>query len=124
MKGIAAAVLLVLAAIGVSSARAEQAEPKQNNAALPTPPKLIIRTEDLFPLTRPARLGMFTLVPPETNGEVIRVSIPVGELVSTAARAISDANHRRAARKADERVRKDVEQFIAAAANGRRATTP
>ena len=67
---------------------------------------------------------MFTLVPPNTNGELIRISIPVGELVSRAARAISDANHRRAERKADERVRKDLEQFIAAAANGRDATTP
>ena len=114
MKGIAATVLLGLVGIGVGSARAEQAEPKRVNPALQTPPKLIIRAEDLFPLTRPARVGMFTLVPPEANGEVVRVSIPVGELVSRAARAISDANHRRAERKADERVQKDLEQFLAA----------
>jgi hypothetical protein len=124
MKATAATVLLVLVGIGVGSARAEQAEPKRINAALQTPPKLIIRPEDLFPLTPPTRLGMLTLVPPENNGEVVRVSVPVGELVSKAARAISDANHRRAERKADERVRKDLEQFLAAAANGRDATTP
>jgi hypothetical protein len=56
---------------------------------------------------------MFTLVRPEANGEVIRVAIPVGELVSRAARAISDANHRRAERRADERVRKEFAQFLA-----------
>jgi hypothetical protein len=85
---------------------------------------LIIRAEELFPLTPPNRLGMFALVRPETNGEVIRVAIPVGELVSRAARAVSDANHRRAERKADERVRQDLERFIAAAANRRDATAP
>jgi hypothetical protein len=124
VKGIAATVLLGLVGIGVGSARAEQTAPKGITAAFQTPPKLIIRPDDLFPLTRPSRLGMFTLVPPETNGEVVRVSIPVGELVTRAARAMSDANHRRAERKADERVRKDLERFIAAAANGRDATRP
>jgi hypothetical protein len=68
---------------------------------------------------------MFRLVQPETNGEVVRVSIPVGELVSKAARAVSDANHHRAERKADERVRKDVERFLAASAKAReRTNTP
>jgi len=113
---ISATILLVLVGLGVSSARAEQADPKHINAAVPTPPpKLIIRAEDLFPPQRPPRLGMFTLVPPEANGEVVRVSIPIGELVSSAARAISDANHRRAERKADARVRKDLDRFLASA---------
>jgi len=112
---IAATVLLVLVGLGVSSARAEQSEPKQIKAAAQTSPKLIIRAEDLFPPTRPTRLGMFALVPPETTGEVVRVSIPVGELVSRAARAVSDATHRRAERKADERVRKDLDRFLASA---------
>jgi len=127
MNATAATVLLVLvvALIGVGSARAEQAEPsKRINAAFQTQSTLIIRPEELFPLTPPTRLGMLTLVPPKNNGEVLRVSVPVGELVSRAARAISDANHRRAERKADERVRKDLEQFIAAAANRKDATAP
>ena len=81
----------------------------------PAPPKLVIRREDLFPLTRPARLGRLTLVPPQTSGEVVRVSIPIGELVSRGARTISAANRRHAERKADERVRKDLERFVAAA---------
>ena len=118
--------LIVTGILGgaVPSVCAEQAEPKQINPALQTPPRLIIRSQDLFPLTRPTRLGMFTLVSPQTNGEVVRVSIPFGELVSRAAQAVSDANHRRAERKADERVRKDLEQFIAAGSIGRNAAAP
>jgi hypothetical protein len=45
------------------------------------------------------------------------VSVPVGELVSKAIRAISKAHHRRAERQADERVRIDLERFLAATAN-------
>jgi hypothetical protein len=123
MKRTAAVILLVVVGIGFGSARAEQAEPpKRINAAFQTPPNLIIRSEELFPLTPPTRLGMLTLVPPENNGEVVRVSVPVGEGISKAARAISNANHRRGERKADERVRKDLEQFIAAAANRKDGT--
>jgi hypothetical protein len=115
MNDIATTVLVILVGLGVGSARAEQAETKHINGAGHTAPKLIIRAEDLFPLTRPTHLGMFTLVPPEANGEVVRVSIPIGEFVSRAARAISDANHRRAERKADERVRKDLDRLLGSA---------
>src|SRR5215510_349952 len=126
------AILVVVAAIGalivgsVVSVRAEQVDPQRlqtTSAPLPQP-SLIIRADELFPITPPARLGVLTLVPPQTNGEIIRVGIPVGELISKATRSISDANHRRAERKADERVRKNLEQFLAATANGRNATAP
>jgi hypothetical protein len=124
MKRIVATVLFLLLGISGRSAHGEEEQTaKRIDASLQTPPKLIIRAEDLFPLTGPSRLGMLTLVSPDANGEVIRLSIPVGELVSRAARAFSDANHRRAERRADERVRKDLGQFNAAAANGM-DTTP
>ena len=103
---------ITILAAGVASARGEQLDTKRI-ATTTQPQPLIIRTEELFPLTPPTRLGMFTLVPPQTKGEVIRVSIPAGEFVSRAARGISDANHRRAERKADERVREDLAQFLA-----------
>jgi CO dehydrogenase/acetyl-CoA synthase alpha subunit len=54
---------------------------------------------------------MFTWVPPETNGEVIRVAIPVGELASKAARAISDARRRRTERKVDERIMQELQEL-------------
>ena len=56
---------------------------------------------------------MFTLVRPQTNGEIVRLAVPVGDLISRAAQAYADANHRRAERKADERVRKDLGKFLA-----------
>jgi hypothetical protein len=111
---VAPAVAIMLC-MGIGSADGEQTEPRRMNVTPPTPPKLIIRREDLFPLTRPARLGMLTLLPAQTRGEVVRVSLPIGELVSRGARTISDANRRHAERKADERVRKDLERFVAAA---------
>jgi hypothetical protein len=114
----------VIALIATSVRAAEQQPPpREVSAAVQAQPKLVIKTEDLFPLTRPTRLGLFTVVPPQTNGEVIRVSVPVGELVSKAAHAISEANHRRAERKADEHVRIDLETFLAAPANRNAAPT-
>ena len=64
-------------------------------------------TTPIFPLwTTPApkRFGMFTLLPPDRNGELIRVGVPVGDLVARATHAMSGARHRRAERKARERV--------------------
>lgn len=120
VKRIASAFAAVLI-LGVESTQAEQEEPK--SSATPQPqPKLVIRANELFPLNRSTRLGMFTLALPRRDGEIVRLTIPVGELVSRTARAVSDANHRRAERKADERVRKDLEQFLATTA--KRATEP
>ena len=112
VKRIAVPVAVALLVLSINSAGAEQ-EPKGVSTTSQPPPKLVIRTDELFPLTPPTRLGMFTLAPPQKDGEVIRVAIPVGDVVSRTARAISDANHRRAERKADERVRKDLDQFLA-----------
>ena len=107
------AVISLFALLGTVSANAEQADSRAilPKPVLPPPQKLIIRAEDLFPLTPPKGLGMFTLVPPKANGEVIRVAIPIGELASRAARAISDARHGRAERKVDERIARELHQL-------------
>jgi hypothetical protein len=112
------AIIVAMAVLGTESPRPEQQEPKRVSVSPQPQPKLVIRADELFPLTPPKRLGMFTLVPPQRDGEILRVTIPVGELVSRTARAISDANHRRVERKADERVRKDLERFLAASPKG------
>lgn len=105
--------IISIIVLGAVAANAEQADSRAvlAKAVLPPPQKLIIRSENLFPLTFPTRLGIFTLAAPEANGEVIRVSIPVGELASRAARAISDARHRRAERKVDERIARELHQL-------------
>jgi hypothetical protein len=109
----ASVIALTARSAGASEQQASTA--KAPAAGLQTQAKLVINAEDLFPLTRPTRLGLFTVVPPRMTGEVVRVSVPVGELVSKAVRAISDANHRRAERQADQRVRNDLARFLAAA---------
>jgi hypothetical protein len=43
----------------------------------------------------PRTVGIFTLVPPTLPGEMIRVSVPIGELVSRAFRSAAAANRRR-----------------------------
>jgi len=43
----------------------------------------------------PKTFGIFTLVPPTERGEIVRVSVPIGELVSRAFKGVAAANHRR-----------------------------
>jgi hypothetical protein len=108
---IATASLMLVVLTAVANAEQADSRPKPSSPTLP-PQKLIIRSEDLFPLTRPTHLGMFTLVPPQTNGEVIRLSIPVGELATRAARSISDARRRRAERKVEERIERELDEKL------------
>jgi hypothetical protein len=109
---IRAALIGLIALLGAVGANAEQADPRSKPIipVPPTQPKLIIRTEDLFPLT-PQRMGVLTLVQPQTNGEVVRISIPIGELTMKSVRAISDAHRKRIERKVDERIAKELQQI-------------
>lgn len=61
----------------------------------------------------PRKLGIFALVPPEEPGEVVRVRLPIGELVSKAAQGISAANQRRRETSARHEVQKVLSAFIA-----------
>lgn len=44
---------------------------------------------------RPKRIGVFTLVPPTNPGEIVRLRLPIGELVSGTVQGIARANQRR-----------------------------
>jgi hypothetical protein len=57
--------------------------------------------------------GILTLAPPETSGQFVSVVVPVGELATRAARAVANAQHRRAERKAHEEVQRSLEEFQA-----------
>jgi hypothetical protein len=63
----------------------------------------------LGPSSKIPRLGIFTFHTPETQGEMVRVSIPVGELVMRAVRGIRAKQHRRA----EEKARAEVIQTLA-----------
>ena len=59
----------------------------------------------------PAKLGIFTLVPPTGRGEIIRVSVPIGELVSRAFKSLSEANRRRQEAASRRKVEANLQAF-------------
>lgn len=61
----------------------------------------------------PKRIGIFTLVPPTAPGEMVRVSVPIGELVSRAFKGAAAANRRRQESAVRRRVAADLEWFKA-----------
>jgi len=76
-------------------------------------PSLVVR--DVAPVGMPTtRLGIFTLLPPTSRGEMIRVSIPVGELVMRAFRGVTAATQRRQEAAARSRVQAELQNFTTA----------
>ena len=57
--------------------------------------------------------GILTLVPTELRGEMVRVSLPIGELTTRGVRSLRNAKQRRAERKAREEVQAVVRQLTA-----------
>jgi hypothetical protein len=82
-------------------------------------PLPIWRSVDLDESTAPKTLGIFTLVPPTRPGEIIRVSIPIGELVSRAFKGAAAANRRRQEAAARREVEAALEWFKAQQASSK-----
>jgi len=57
------------------------------------------------------RLGPFTLGTPQLRGEIVRLSLPIGEYVLRGARGLAAANRRRQETAARRRVEADLETF-------------
>jgi len=108
---------------GVSSVRAQQSESgvsaspvsvERIRAALQSPqPPITIDGVPLFVPDKPDefRLGVLTFLPPDTPGQFVNLSVPVGALVMRAARAIAAAQHRRAENAARDEVAKALAEF-------------
>jgi hypothetical protein len=62
----------------------------------------------------PRQFGIFTLVPPTSRGEIIRISIPIGELVTRAFRGVAAAKQRRQEAAARRRVEAELTAFARA----------
>jgi hypothetical protein len=58
-----------------------------------------------------AKLGPFTLRTPQFKGEIIRLSLPVGEYVARVAHGLSAANRRRQTAAARRQVEADLKAF-------------
>jgi hypothetical protein len=61
----------------------------------------------------PKQLGIVALVFPTEPGEMVRLRLPIGELVSKAAQGVSAANQRRRETSARHEVQKALSAFIA-----------
>ena len=59
----------------------------------------------------PTKLGIFTFVQPVRRGEMVRVSIPIGELVTRAFRSVGAVNQRRQEAAARRRVEAALSEF-------------
>ena len=107
-----------LAFLSATSAMAQQSampiSVESLRGALQKKPQRSISIPDV-PWVSPTttRLGMLTLVPPDTNGEVVKIVIPIGGLVSRAARGVSRARRDRAERRAHEEVSRALRDFEA-----------
>jgi hypothetical protein len=74
-------------------------------------PPSVLRGFDLVESATPITFGVFTLVPPTGRGEMIRVSIPIGEIVSRAFKANSAARRRRQEAAARREVESALQRF-------------
>jgi hypothetical protein len=107
--------LTLLTAIVVSSVGVDLRASQRPSQPGEPPEQLTVAAQRPLRLTIPVwieppprRLGVFTIVPPERPGEVVRVAVPIGALTMRAAHAVGQAQQRRAERKA----RKEVEQAL------------
>ena len=107
-----AAVVLVGPAAAQQPAASLSLDAIRSGLQRSTPP-LIIRGVAPPAEVRRTRLGVLTLIPPDTNGEMVNVAIPVGELTMRAIHAVTSARHRRAEHAAERRVREDLRAFQA-----------
>src|SRR5262245_33270588 len=104
------AVVLVVSAASVASA---QSQPPSDQPD-PQPPAPHLKWDIPVPLVTPEtrRLGVFTLMPPATNGQIIGVGVPVGALVMGAVTKVRKAQHRRAERAARVQVQRELQDFL------------
>ena len=107
----------VCAFCAVGSVQAQQTDSSASNERLRLAlQKLPIQPTLSIPQWSPPdsrRLGILTLMPPDRPGEIVRVSLPVGALVTRGVRAWSSGRHGRAERKAQENVQRILRDFPA-----------
>ena len=99
----------------VALAGAELGANQPTNQSGQTPERLGVSAQQPLRLTTPLwieptpkRFGILTIKQPERRGEIVQVSVPIGDLTMRAAHALGQAQRRQAEQKA----RKEVEQAI------------
>ena len=107
-------VLVVSAAFAGAQTPAAAPQPGQQ----PSSPELKLDTV-IVPITPDRRqFGIFTLNPPVTNGQIIGIGVPIGELVVRGVGSLKKAQHRRAQRNASAQVQRERNEFLAQQGGG------
>lgn len=103
----------MIAAVCIAPVLAQEPDPsiKRISAALEKPQTVRLFAPD--ERLAPPSIGIFTLLPPSKRSEVIRLSIPIGELVTKPLKAAARANRRRQEADARERVAAALAWFTA-----------
>ncbi len=110
MKGLAGGLLVSLVCWAPLVAQERDRSLERMSLALQQPLP-IVRGGGEVESALPKTLGIFTLVPPTRPGEIIRVSVPIGELVSRAFKGAAAANRRRQEAAARRQVEAALEWF-------------
>lgn len=110
MKGLAGG-LLVWLVCGASLVAQERDRSLERISLALQQPILVVPSVGQVESTLPKTLGILTLVPPIRPGEIVRVSVPIGDLVSRAFRSVAGANQRRQESAARRRVEAALKRF-------------
>lgn len=110
MKGVAAGILVSLACSAPLLAQERDRSLERISLALQQP-VAIVRGVSPVGSAAPRTIGIFTLVPPTGQGEMVRVSVPIGELVSRAFKDAAAASRRRQEAAARRKVEAALEWF-------------
>ena len=110
MKGLAGGLLVSLVCCAPLAAQEQDRSLERIRLALqqPLPIEPVVgQVESNWPKT----FGIFTLVQPTKPGEMVRVSIPIGALVTRAFKSVAGANHRRQEAAARRKVAAELKSF-------------
>ena len=110
MKGLAGGLLVSLVCWAPLAAQERDRSLERISLALQQPLPFVRGAGEIESAV-PKRLGIFTLVPPTKPGEMVRVSIPIGELVSRAFKGVAAANQRRQQAAARRKVEAQLKWF-------------
>ena len=94
MRGVAGSLVVSLLCAASVGAQERDRALERISLALQQPLPAV-RGIDAVDSVAPKKFGIFTLVPAQGPGEIVRISVPIGELVSRAFKSVAAAARRR-----------------------------
>ncbi len=107
MKRLVGGVVVSLACSAPLIAQERDRSIERISLALEQPPPIVSGPGPMHG-AGPKRIGPFTLIQPTGPGEIVRVSVPIGEFVSRAFKGVAAANQRRQEAAARRRVNEEL----------------